>query len=210
MFKLTDSNQSLVSVYQFSQLKEKIKSLDDIDKPDKEDRSHCLDFLMLIYLKLLQPEMGIPCVPETFKKLFFAFTTIPIEDFLVEYDSVNELVKGEIVDIYSQILRAPFRHIEYDNGNPQFVWYEKFCLIYLFTLLKFLNLTQKEYKIYDRNFNIPSLETCRTMKKDEEFSKELVSIAAYEKTLFIDILYARDESIYPVFFLLYRSCSIVM
>jgi len=73
---------------------------------------------MLIYLKLLQPEMGIPCVPETFKKLFFAYTTIPIEDFLVEYDSVNELVKGEIVDIYSQILRAPFRHIEYDNGNP--------------------------------------------------------------------------------------------
>ena len=208
MFKLTDSSQTFLSLSQSNHLKDKIKSLDEVDRPDKEERSHCLDFLMLIYLKLLQPEMGIPCVPETCKKLFFAFTTVPIEDFLVEYDTVKDLVKGEIVDIYSWILRAPFRYREYGKGNPQFVWYEKFCMIYLFTLLKFLHLTQKEYKVFDRDYNIPSLEMCRTMKKDEEFSKELVSVAVYEKTLFIDILHKRDESLYPVFFLSSRFYSI--
>jgi len=197
-FKLIDNNKKHTTVEFVSKLKEQIKILEDIDRPDKEERSHCIDFLMLVYLKLFIANYGVPCDMDTCKKLFFAFSTVPMEEFLFEHDKVFRLVEAEVVNIYIWIIMAPFRTIDYGNGNPQLVWYEKFCFIYLFSYLKFLNITDKQYRIIDVKYPIPSLEMAKTLKKDEEFGEELIELLEFEKTLFLDIAKMRDFSIFPV------------
>lgn len=105
------------------------------------ERSYCLDFLMLVYLKISVPGVGVDQSLESCKKLFFTFSTIPMEDFLNEFDELNQLLNSETLNVYSWVLFSPFRSQPYGDGQPKMVWFEKFCFIYLFSLLKFLNLT---------------------------------------------------------------------